>query len=96
MGSDKKFEGMDVHHSPKKEGVFVSVSAFGSTMNVYSVDKALNKTPIGQISRDDLIDAGKGNRRVKAFKTTVMNLFATNVRVTDICISPDVRKILAY
>lgn len=92
MASDIKYEGMDVHRSPKKAGIFVNRTINGAFL-VYSVDEGLEKTYVGEFTMADLVDSEVKGCKAKKFKGVVKKLF-TKIRVTDICITPDVRRAL--
>lgn len=92
MASDIKYEGMDVHRSPKKAGIFVKKAVNGVFL-VYSVNDKLEKTWVSEFTQADLIDSKVKGCKAKKFKEIVKQLFA-KIRVTDICITPEVRNAL--
>lgn len=94
MASDIKYMGMDVHHTPKRPCVFVKRCCNGVFM-VYSVDKKLEKTFVSDFTLAEIVDNDVKGSKADKFKVFVKGLFANvKIRVTDICITPDVREAL--
>ena len=93
MGS--KFWGMDVHQLPKNEGIFVRLFSSGE-LAVFSVDNAIHEKYVAKFSIGEMRDNfPRKTSAEKMFKGYVRSLFVDRIRTVDICISPDVRKILA-
>lgn len=94
MASDIKYMGMCVHHTPKRPGVFVKRCCNGVFM-VYTVDNRLEKTFINEFTLTDILEFNSKGCKAEKFKNFVKSLFANvKIRVTDICITPDVQKAL--
>lgn len=90
MGGSKKFRGMDVRVSPNKGGIFILY--INDTFLVYKVYANCEKEFYAEFTMGDVLDFREDGCRAENFKQYIVHLIAEErIRVTDICIAPEVR-----